>query len=72
MSKLVALAAACNNEKNRRVAHLPDRVHDNAKKVVRKARHRYERPSVLLHDMNAKHNRNHHKSRKILMFTHVI
>ena len=38
---------------NKVLAHLP--INDDHKKVVRRARHRYERPSALQAEMNAKH-----------------
>jgi len=42
--------------------------HQNDKKLVRKARHRYERPSELRADMNIKHHRAHDQSTLINIF----
>lgn len=47
--------------------HLGPENSENVKKLVRRARHRYERPSVLRADMNAKHHQPHRQSMLILI-----
>ncbi len=48
--------------------HLSPQDHQNDNRIVRKARHRYERPLVLHADMNIKHHRAHGQSMLIIIF----